>query len=374
MSHYELLGLGRKARLADIKRAYRRLARRHHPDLNPGDRRAEERYRQINEAYQVLRDPARRKAYDRDLEARGHEASGRPLVDRGAGPRSGPWDPDAARDAGDPGSISSLISEILHDPGAETARRSAPRRGEDVTRVLGIGFFQALEGLATDMEIDAESACDRCAGSGRVPAVSRRPCPDCAGTGRICRIPGPLRMSSYCRRCEGEGTLGWDGCGRCAGTGVLTRRETLTVRIPAGVDNGSRVRVEGRGRAGRNGGPPGDLYVVTQVEPHPFFRRMGDNIHCTVPITVSEAALGTRIEVPTIDGKARIRIPPGTGTGQKFRLRGRGAPSLRGNGRGDQYVEARLTTPRADNQRARQLLQELGSLDAGEALRRALFG
>jgi molecular chaperone DnaJ len=224
------------------------------------------------------------------------------------------------------------------------------------------------------MEIDAESGCGRCAGSGRVPSSTRRPCPDCAGTGRISRLPGPLRLSSTCRRCDGEGTLGWDGCGTCAGAGVLTRRETISVHIPAGVDNGSRVRIPGRGRAGRNSGPPGDLYVVTQVEPHPFFRRIGDNIHCTVPITVSEAALGTRIEVPTIDGKTRIRIPPGTETGQKFRLRGKGAPSLRGTGRGDHYVEARVTTPRLENQRARQLLQELDAVEGGESLRRGLFG
>lgn len=375
MSHYEVLGLSRKAKLPDIKRAYRRLARKYHPDLNPGDRRAGERFKHVNEAFEILSDTPKRKAYDRELDA-SHEAASGVRVPTGfeAGPEHGSRDFESAHDPGVPEYFTSLISEILRDPGPERVGRSSQRKGEDVTRMLSIGFFRALEGFTAPLEIDAESGCDRCAGTGRVPSVTRRPCPDCAGTGRISRVPGPLRLSSGCRRCEGEGTLGWDGCGSCAGAGILTRRETLTIPIPSGVDNGSRVRVPGRGRAGRNGGPPGDLYIVTQVEPHPFFLRIGDNIHCTVPITVSEAALGTRIEVPTIDGTARIRIPPGTETGQKFRLRGKGAPSLRGTGRGDHYVETRVTTPRVDSQRARQLLQELGSVEAGEALRRGLFG
>jgi len=374
MSHYDVLGLSRKAKLADIKRAYRRLARKHHPDLNPGDRRAGEHFKHVNAAYEVLSDPSKRKAYDRQMDA-SDDAASAARVPSGfeAGPEPGTWDFDSGDDPGVPGYFTSLISEILRDPGPERAGRSSPRRGEDVTRMLSVGFARALEGFTAPMEIDAESGCIRCAGTGRVSSATRRPCPDCAGTGRISRLPGPLRLSSACRRCEGEGTLGWDGCGTCAGTGILTRRETITVHVPAGVDNGSRVRVPARGRAGRNGGSPGDLYIVTQVEPHPFFRRIGDNIHCTVPITVSEAALGTRIEVPTIDGTARIRIPPGTETGQKFRLRGKGAPSLRGTGRGDHYVETRVTTPRVDSQRARQLLQELGSVEAGEALRRGLF-
>ncbi|HXH27888.1 MAG TPA: DnaJ C-terminal domain-containing protein, partial [Candidatus Polarisedimenticolia bacterium] len=196
---------------------------------------------------------------------------------------------------------------------------------------------------------------------------------DCAGTGRISHTSGMLRFASGCRRCRGEGTLGTEGCGNCGGRGVLVRKETLRIHVPAGVDNGSRVRIPGRGRAGRNGGAAGDLYIITQVAPHPFFRRIGDNIHCTVPITVSEAALGTRIEVPTIDGRASVRIPPGTENGQKFRLRGKGAPLLRGSGRGDEYVEVRITTPRVVDERARALLRELATLDPGEERRRSLL-
>src|SRR5207249_1370961 len=209
----------------DIKKAYRKMARRYHPDLNPGDKRAEERFKQVSEAYDVLSDPAKRKAHDRDLEFGEF---------RGAGGATPPWEHDF--EAGPGGGFSSFVST--------------------------------------------------------------------------------------CRRCRGQGMLDSEGCGNCQGSGVLRRRETIKVHIPAGVDNGSRVRVAGKGRAGRDGGAPGDLYIVTQVEPHPFFKRIGDNIHCTVPITVTEAALGSRLEVPTVDGKSSTRIPPATENGQKFRLRG----------------------------------------------------
>jgi len=367
-THYDILGIERKARLGDVKRAYKRLARRHHPDLNPGDRRAEERFKKISEAYAVLSDPTRRRAYDREI-----DAPPRAGVSSGPAPPAG-WDGDAFTfESGDPGAFASFFSEFFHPQGSEARPRHAPRRGDDVTRTVAIGFFDALRGLVTEIEIDAETPCGQCQGSGRVPAAQRRPCPDCAGTGRISRFPGPLRLTAVCPRCEGEGALSWDGCGSCAGAGVLTRRERVEVRLPAGVDDGSRVRIPGKGRAGRNEGASGDLFLVTRVEPHPYFRRIGDNIHSTVPITVSEAALGARLEVPTIDGRASMRIPPGTETGQRFRLRGKGAPSLRGTARGDHYVETRIATPRTTADRTRRLLEELGGLESGEELRRDLL-
>ena len=366
MTHYEVMGLTRKARMADIKRAYKRLARRHHPDLNPGDRRAEETFKSISEAYSVLGDPARRKAYDRELE-------GAPAQRAASGPAPGAaWD-SAGFDPSSLGAFASFFSDFLREPEPDRPSRTAPRQGDDVMRTVSIDFFAALRGLTTAIDVDAESTCARCHGAGRVPSAVRRPCPECAGSGRISRFAGPLRLATPCPRCEGEGVLGWDGCGACAGAGILTQRETLEVQIPPGVDDGSRVRVAGRGRAGRNGGASGDLFVITRVATHPFFRRIGDNIHCTVPITVSEAALGTRIEVPTIDGRARIRIPPGTETGQKFRLRGKGSPSLRGMARGDQYIETRIVTPAGRTDRTRRLLEELGGLEPGEDLRRDLF-
>lgn len=367
MNCYEVLGVDRKSRLSEIKKAYRKLARRYHPDLNPGDKRAEERFKHISQAYEILSDAAKRKAHDRELE----------LGDARAGASTAPpWDREIDLDfepGGLGGGLGSLFSEILGGRAPGSEERGGPHKGADVTHAIRIGFFDALRGLTTDLSIDAESACPRCSGTGTVRSRVRRPCPDCAGSGRISHVSGVLRFASTCRRCRGEGMLDSEGCGHCQGSGVLRRRETIKVHLPPGVDDGSRVRVAGKGRAGRNGGPPGDLYIVTQVEAHPFFRRIGDNIHCTVPITVSEAALGSRLEVPTVDGKASIRIPPGTENGQKFRLRGKGAPLLRGTGRGDQYVEVRVTTPRAADERSRQLLRELGALDPGEEVRRDLF-
>jgi len=372
VNHYEILGVDRKSRLAEIKKAYRRLARKFHPDLNPGDKRAEERFKQISEAYDVLSDPEKRKKHDIELqygEGFAAGAEGRPF--RGSGPAA-----DMGFDFGDLGgsasNFASFFSEILGRRDGDLQEDTAPRRGEDVTHALNVGFFDALRGLTTELTIDAETACPRCNGSGTVPSRARRPCPDCAGTGRISHVSGALRFATTCRRCGGQGSLGSEGCGNCRGTGVLRRRETIKVHIPAGVDNGSRVRVGGKGRAGRNGGPNGDLYIVTNVGPHPFFRRIGDNIHCTVPITVSEAALGSRIDVPTIDGSASVKIPPGTASGQKFRLRGKGAPLLRGSGRGDQYVEVQIVTPRANDEKSRQLLRELGALTPGEEVRRGI--
>ncbi|MFQ5876093.1 MAG: molecular chaperone DnaJ [Acidobacteriota bacterium] len=365
MNYYDVLGVGRTARPAEIKRAYRKLARKYHPDLNPGDRVAEERFKRATEAYETLIDSKRRRAYDLRLEMGG--------VPFSEGFSAGDF--ESAFDLGDlggPGGFSSFFADFFAGRGGEPERRGGARRGEDLTHSVRVSFFDALRGLTTDLTIDAESACPRCNGAGTVPSRIRRPCPDCAGTGRVSHVSGLLRFASTCRRCGGEGSLGTEGCANCRGSGVLTRRDTIRVHIPAGVDNGSRVRVPGRGRAGRNGGPPGDLYIITSVEPHPFFKRIGDNIFCTVPITVSEAALGARLEVPTVDGKSGIRVPPGTQSGQKFRIRGKGAPSLRGSGRGDQYVEVRVATPSAVDERTRRLLRELGVLNPGEEIRRGI--
>ncbi len=366
MNAYQVLGVDRRARIADIKKSYRKLARKYHPDLNPGDARSESRFKEISEAYEVLSDPQKRKAHDLQLEYGDARSAG-------GSARGGPREHEGVFDLGDAGGFSSFFSEILGGRPSEPFDRNAPRRGEDLTHAVRLSFFDAMRGLTTSITVDAESACPRCNGSGKIPSRHRRPCNQCAGTGRISRATGSLRFSSPCPRCDGGGTLGWDGCGNCGGAGVLRARETIKVHTPPGVDTGSRVRVPGKGRAGRNGGPPGDLFITTQVEPHPYFRRIGDNIYCAVPVTVTEAALGTSIEVPTIDGKTVIRVPPGTENGQKLRLRGKGAPSLRDSVRGDHYVEIRVTTPRAADERSRQILRELGDLDPGDKLRKALF-
>jgi molecular chaperone DnaJ len=374
VNYYEVLGVDRKTRLTDIKKAYRRLARKYHPDLNPGDKRAEERFKQISEAYDVLSDSDKRKKHDLELQY-GTGSAGGPFHPGGtAGPAGVGVDMDF--DLGDLGvsspGFSSFFSEIFGRHASETQEGNVPRAGADVTQTVAIDFFDALRGKTIETTLDVESPCPRCHGSGTVPTRNRRPCPDCAGTGRISHVSGVLRFASTCRRCGGQGTLGSEGCGNCAGSGVLKRRETIKVHIPPGVDSGSRVRVAGKGRAGRNGAPNGDLFIVTQVGTHPFFKRIGDNIHCSVPVSVTEASLGSRIQVPTVDGWASIKVPPGTESGQKFRLRGKGAPLLRGSGRGDQYVEVQVVTPRANDERSRQLLRDLGALHPGEELRRGI--
>jgi molecular chaperone DnaJ len=367
IDYYSILGVQRRARLSVIKKAYRRLARKYHPDLNPCDRRAEERFKRIAEAYDVLCDSEKRKKHDRELENGPALAAGDPT-----------WEADAGQDPGfDLGNLNSgfasFFAEVFGGRIVETQADRTTRRGADVTRTLSIGFFDALSGLTTELTIDAETSCPRCGGAGRVVSRTRRPCPDCAGMGRVSHVSGLLHFATTCRRCSGEGALGDEGCGNCQGGGVLRREESLKIQIPGGVDSGSRVRVPGKGRAGRNGGPPGDLFIVTQVAPHSFFKRIGDNIHCAVPITMPEAALGARIEVPTVGGRSKIKIPPGTASGQKFRLRGKGAPLLRGSGRGDQYVEVHIVTPRATDEKSRQLLKELGALASGEELRRGIL-
>ncbi len=368
VNFYEVLGVERKARPADIKKAYRRLARKHHPDLNPGDQRSEERFKQISEAYDALSDSEKRKKHDLELQYGAGAAAG-PF---GAAGAAGDMEFDLGDLGGAAPGFSSFFSEIFGRQGGEMREEKAARPGADITQTLPTGFFDALRGLTAEITLDAESPCPRCHGSGTVPSRARRPCPDCAGTGRISHVSGLLRFATTCRRCSGEGTMGSEGCGHCAGAGVLKRRETLKIHVPAGVDSGSRVRVAGKGRAGKNGGANGDLYIVTQVATHPFFRRIGDNIHCTVPVSMTEVALGARIQVPTVDGWASVKVPPGTEGGQKFRLRGKGAPLLRGSGRGDQYVEVHVVTPRANDERSRQLLKELGALHPGEEMRRGI--
>jgi len=355
--YYQLLGVGRKARPAEIKKAYKRLARKCHPDLNPGNRAAEERFKRITEAYEVLSDPEKRRRYDQ-MGATAQGPSFRPGFTGFGGGAS----PDFGFPSGGLGAgFSDIFAEIFGERPAPRSRE--PRPGEDRVHPIRIGFFDALRGLTTELPIEGEEACGECAGSGVVSSARVPVCPDCQGTGRIERTGGRIRFSSACRRCGATGKLTEETCRRCGGSGNIGRLQKIQVRIPPGVDTGSRVRIPGKGGAGALGGPPGDLYIQIQVDSHPFFSRAGDQILCTVPVSFSEAALGSKVEVPTLDGPASIRIPPGTQSGQKIRLRGRGAPSLRGGGRGDQIVEVRVVTPDARDERVRTLLRQLAEMD-----------
>jgi molecular chaperone DnaJ len=338
--YYKALGVSRSAKTDEIKRAYRRLARRYHPDVNPGDSAAEDQFKLISEAFDVLSDPKKREVYD----------------------RLGYYSEQAAAAGGVPFDFSNfgaanfrdIFSEIFSSVRGQSPQHKQAARGADIEYALSLTFEEAMRGLVNSIEIQRSEACNACHGKGE-SAGETMTCSVCNGTGEQHRMLGG---ASRCTNCNGTGKAPRP-CSRCHGSGVTAQRETISVRIPAGVETGSRVRVPGKGHAGQYGGPSGDLFVTTNVGDHPYFKRRGDNIYCIVPVTVPEAALGAKIEVPTVDGKALLRVPPGTQSGQKFRLRERGVPSLRAGGvRGDQYVEVRITLPKVISEETKELLHE----------------
>jgi molecular chaperone DnaJ len=370
--YYELLGVKRNAPLKEIRASYRKLARKYHPDLNPGDKSAEEKFKQIQEAYEVLSDPKKRQMYDR----LGFYAENYPGGPPPGGPPSGQnvqFD-FGGFDFGDVGgapSFRDLFGQFFRGARAATHAAERPERGEDLEYQVRIGFWDAVRGGVRKITISRLAACHVCRGSG-VAGGSKTTCPTCGGSGRVTQSAGAMRFQITCGACGGTGKAG-SLCRACGGEGRVTEAETIDVRIPAGVGTGSRVRVPGHGNAGKLGGQTGDLYIITEVEPHPYFERRGDDIHTVVPITVTEASLGTKIEVPTIDGRALLRIPPGTSSGQKFRLRGKGVTSARHpEHRGDQFVEVQVVVPRPIDERVRNLLRELEKLEP-ENPRKDLF-
>jgi molecular chaperone DnaJ len=348
---YFILEVDRRASVNEIKRAFRKLARRFHPDINPGDRHAEDHFKRITEAYEILSDPLKREFYD----VNGFYSEG---VLESGGQRG--WEFSfQGFSFSRPGGLD--FSDVFGRP--NHVQRRDPERGEDLEHAVSIGFEEALAGRKAHINVVRMAECSSCGGTGQARGSREAACPGCTGTGKSIRTKGHLRFSVTCSDCGGTGryvTL----CRDCAGEGRGSRSERIDLDLPAGVASGSRVRVPGKGNAGRFGGPAGDLYVVVGVGEHAFFKRIGDNIHCTIPLTVPEAALGTKIEVPTIDGRAMVRIPPGTQPGQTFRMRGRGAPSLLNPGlRGDQYVEVKVVVPRVADERSKQILRELAKLN-----------
>ncbi|HEV7860567.1 MAG TPA: molecular chaperone DnaJ [Pyrinomonadaceae bacterium] len=376
--YYKILGVKRDAKPEEIKKAYRRLARKYHPDVNPGDKSAEERFKLITEAHDVLSDEKKRKVYDRfgqysdslaDAAARGATGGDGPGAGRGA-----PFDFEGfewtTSASGTPGGGGSSFRDIFADlfGGGASAKqpqeppRPQPVRGADIEMPLAISFEEAITGLTTNITVNRSDQCSRCQGAGDTggPVVV---CPTCKGAGQVQRAGGRLKFSQECPDCNGTGRRR-QPCAVCHGQGVIPKQENVKVRIPAGVDTGSRVRIPGKGQGGRLGAQPGDLYIITNVGPHKHFTRKGDNIYVTVPLTVPEAALGAKIEVPTVEGKAQLRIPPGTQSGQKFRLRERGAPSLRNaNARGDQFVEVQVTLPKVISEETKELLRHYAQLN-----------
>lgn len=367
--YYETLGVARGASEDEIRKAYRRLARKYHPDLNPGDKSAEDRFKSVQEAYDILSDTKKRQMFDQygfysDQAMPGGGAEGGPSA---GGPNMGFGGFDfsdfaqqqrgAAEDANGFG-FRDLFGQFFGARGAQQSQ--APKRGADLEYGLSVDFWQAIKGTQVRLSINRQEQCDACRGSGS--AGGNAPvCPDCNGSGTVDQMAGAMRFNLTCPRCGGKGRL-QNVCPKCYGDGRIARPDAVEVRIPAGVQAGTRLRVAGKGNAGTQGAAAGDLYITIRVDPHPFFEREGDNIAIRIPVTISEAGLGAKIEVPTIDGRALLKIPQGTQNGQKFRLREKGVYNAKKNSRGDQIVEIVLRAPKVQDERTKELLRELAQV------------
>ena len=356
MDFYAILGLDRSASTADIKRAYRRLARRYHPGINPGDRAAEAMFARVSEAYETLVDPVRRQVYD---------ASGAGVRQpRPAGPslQFAEFDFSVAAHGAQAGTFTELFAEVLHPvPAPEQSR---PAQGADVHASIAIDFESAIRGARRQVIVVRQVACSACSGRGQTPTHEMR-CGQCQGSGSIRWARGHMVFAKTCPTCGGSGRQRAQRCAACGGQGRTVRSDAAAVAIPPGTPDGARLHVPERGHAGQNGGRPGDLWVTVQVEPHPVFRREGDDLTCVVPVAVHEAVLGARIDVPALDGSLALRIPPGTQAGQRFRLEGQGVEGRQG-ARGDLVVEVKLVLPASVDERSKELMREFGERNSGD--------
>lgn len=343
---YDVLGVSRSAGEADIKRAYRQLAMKYHPDRNPGDAVAEARFKEVNEAYEVLKDPQKKAAYDQF----GHQAFEQGMSRGGAGA------------AGfDFSSFADVFDDLFGDfmGGAGGRRRSTASRGADLRYNLTITLEEAFAGKKSQIRVPTTVACEVCSGSGAEGGSEPAMCPGCRGAGRVRSQQGFFTVERTCPTCQGTGRVIKNPCKACAGSGVQQREKTLAVNIPAGVEDGTRIRLSGEGEAGLRGGQAGDLYIFVTVAPHRLFRREGPNIFCRVPVAMTTGALGGQVEVPTIEGRRqRITVPAGTQTGKQFRIRGKGMSELHGHARGDMFVEIVVETPVNLTKRQQELLRE----------------
>ncbi len=368
--YYELLGVARKASQKEIRQAYRKLARKYHPDLNPGDKSAEEKFKQVQEAYDVLSDSKKRQMYDQfGFDVPGAGGMPGPAEAGDVHFDFGGFDFGGGSAGGGGPSFRDLFSQFFRSGGEAAEAPGQAEMGSSLEYQIEISFWEAVRGTVKKLTISRLDTCSDCSGSGATGQPQT--CTACGGTGQVAQTSGRMRFNLTCTRCGGTGRIR-NICRLCGGEGRVRRADTIEVRIPAGVRTGSRVRVPGRGNAGTAGEPAGDLYIITDVQPHPYFDRRGDDIYSSVPITVTEAALGAKIEVPTIDGRSLLRIPPGTNSGQKLRLREKGVPSVRNGHRGDQYVELQVVVPRPGDERVRELLKELQKI-APEDPRKDLF-
>ncbi len=390
--YYGLLGVKKTATQDEIRKAFRKLARKWHPDVNPNNRQAEEKFKEISEANDVLSEPKKRKIYDQfgfysdnidaaaaeAAAAGGHRGGGFP----GGGAQGGaqgqgvPFDfsgfdfsdfgPEAGRSGqqaprGGSGGFKDIFSSIFSGRGAG-GMQEGPQPGTDLEYQASVGFWQAIRGGVVRMQISRSEVCAACHGRGSIGPAGT--CPECKGAGQVTQTGGRMKFNIACPRCGGTGHAK-NVCPTCHGEGSVNRTESLEVRIKPGTRDGQRIRIPGKGNAGAHGGPPGDLFIIVRAGDHPLFHRDGEDISVTIPVSVTEAALGARIEVPTIDGRASLKVPPGTQSGQKLRLREKGVPSSRQEGaRGDQIVEIKIVVPQLRDEKSKEILREFARLNA----------
>ena len=352
--YYEVLGVSKGASEDEIKKAYKKLARKYHPDMNPGDKEAEEKFKEVNEANEVLSDPEKKARYDQFGFA-GVDPS------YGAGAGGGAYGGAGGFDFGDLGDI--FGSFFGGGFGGQQRRNpNAPQRGESIRASVSVTFKEAAFGCEKDVTVERSEQCATCKGSGCQPGTTPETCPDCRGSGQVQlqqRTPmGVFATSRPCQKCHGTGRIIHQPCTDCGGQGRVRKRKTIKVNIPAGIDHGQTISLRGQGHAGSNGGPSGDLLITVMVRPHEIFRREGTSVFCEAPITFSQAVLGATLEIPTIDGKVEYKVPEGTQSGTVFRLRGKGIPVLNGRGRGDQYVTVTIETPRDLNREQKEALKK----------------
>ena len=350
--YYEVLGVSKNASEDEIKRAYKKLARKYHPDMNPGDKEAEEKFKEVNEANEVLSNPEKKAKYDQ---------FGFAGVDPNYGAGQGGYGGAGGFDFGDLGDI---FGSFFGGGFGGGGRRNpnAPQRGESIRASLSVEFTEAAFGCEKSITIDRSEQCPTCKGKGCAPGTTPEVCTVCHGTGTVTqaqRTPfGMMQSQTVCPKCRGKGQIIHQPCPDCRGAGVVRKRRTIQVNIPAGIDNGQTISLRGQGHSGKNGGPAGDLLITVMVRPHEIFRRDGTAVFCEAPITFTQAVLGGTLEIPTIDGKVKYDIPEGTQTGTVFRLRGKGIPVLNGRGRGDQYVTVNIETPRNLNREQKEALKK----------------
>ena len=353
--YYEVLGVSKGASEEEIKKAYKKLARKYHPDMNPGDKEAEEKFKEVNEANEVLSDPEKKARYDQFGFA-------------GVDPNYGAGAGGGAYGAGgfDFGDLGDIFGSFFGGGfgGGRRTNPNAPQRGESIRMSIAISFEEAAFGCEKAVTVERYETCDTCHGNGCAPGTSPEVCPDCHGTGTVqVRRQTPMGVfatSSPCPKCGGKGRIIHQPCKDCRGSGMVRKKKTIQASIPAGIDNGQTISIRGQGNAGKNGGPAGDLLITITVRPHELFRREGTSVLCEAPITFTQAVLGAELEIPTIDGRVKYTIPEGTQTGTVFRLRGKGIPVLNGRGRGDQYVTVNVQVPTGLTHEQKEALRAYG--------------